>query len=467
MNVIQAADFLSITASKMESLSDNDAATLSEQLKALKNQNVAITDKVIVEFSEAMQQHRIAFREILSQRVLFNFFAQKDLARSQFPNPLSFQDNRKTRLFVELFLAEEMQQLIPQKMTENDLEGIRALAEIQGFLPQSVSELIVQHLHQKLDAANQALIPNYSDFSKIVYIKDHNFFELLSQFRTIQIEEKVKTLFNAVKNLYYKNNNSELSKLTFAAMKHYKAIDPVFTDKIAEFKNESEMRYQPFTVNRRKHKWVYFLIGIVVCLQLNFLIGRLSEINFKTDTETYDAYTDAPELDPYYTNMKFKIDSFQVFLLDYNPKEIRRLSLITSVKTGQNPFETFYEYPPTGESSNNLRVANESAYDMILLENAILYDSIKIPRAAHFIKAGDYNYIHFSRDDVRSVFNVYVGKKLATFQTESNHLFVRDGSIVEYRFSELAPNAKAVLAEDYEFKNDVKINYSNGKLVLE
>ncbi|WP_396195357.1 hypothetical protein [Flavobacterium sp.] len=465
MNVIQTADFLSITATKLENISANDISVLIAKLQEAKNHNPQITEDTISQFSEALLHHSKALEDVMHQRVLVNFFTEKDYPRSMFSHSLSFQSNRNTRLFVELFLGTELLRLIQQRMTENNFSDLRALAEIQGFFPESVSAKIVQELQTKLELATTALTPKQSDFSKITYIKEEDFFGLVSQFKSPFLEEKMKALFTAVKNWYYLNNNSELAKVTFAAMKKYVAIDPTFSEQISQFKRESEMQYQPFTINRSKYKWVYFLVGLVVCLELNFLWNRLSAINFNTESETFDYTAEPPKLDRYYTGMKFKIDSFQVFLTDYNPKEIRRLSPITTIKTGQNPFETFYEHPPTGESSNNLRVANESLYDMVLLENAILYDSIEIPRTAHFIKAGDFHYIHFNREDTRTVFNAYVGKKLATFQTESNHLFVRSGSVVEYRFSELAPNANAILKQDFEFKNDVKLYYRNGELI--
>jgi hypothetical protein len=165
--------------------------------------------------------------------------------------------------------------------------------------------------------------------------------------------------------------------------------------------------------------------------------------------------------------MKFKIDSFRVFLADYNLSQIRRLTLLSNIKTGQNPFETFYENQPTGESSNYLKVSNVSDYDMVLLENAVLYDTIKMPRTAHFIKAGESVEVNFNNADAKTIFNVYMGKKLATFQTESNHLFIRNGSVVEYRFSELIPNVKEVLETDYIFKNDAAIDFINGHLRID
>lgn len=131
------------------------------------------------------------------------------------------------------------------------------------------------------------------------------------------------------------------------------------------------------------------------------------------DYENYDDYETQSEprkLDRYYTDMKFKIDSFRIFLAEYNKDQIKRLTKISNIKTGENPFETFYENQPTGESGNNIRIQNSSDYDMLLLENAVLYDSIKIPRTAHFIKAGDFLYINFNSEEAKTIFNVYLGK---------------------------------------------------------
>ena len=102
---------------------------------------------------------------------------------------------------------------------------------------------------------------------------------------------------------------------------------------------------------------------------------------------------------------------------------------------------------------------------MVLLENAIVYDSIKIPRSAHFIKAGDKLDINFKGDYTETIFNMYLGKKWGTFQTETNkNLFIRKKSIVEYRFSELVPQARKILDNDYSFINDAVISYSKGDI---
>jgi hypothetical protein len=104
---------------------------------------------------------------------------------------------------------------------------------------------------------------------------------------------------------------------------------------------------------------------------------------------------------------------------------------------------------------------------MVLLENTVLYDTIKVPRSAHYIKAGDNLEINFKSDYTKTIFNVYIGKKWATFQTNSKHLFIRNHSIVEYRFSELVPAAREILRTDYGFLNDAIISYSKGELSID
>jgi hypothetical protein len=61
-----------------------------------------------------------------------------------------------------------------------------------------------------------------------------------------------------------------------------------------------------------------------------------------------------------------------------------------------------------------------------------------------------------------------VGKKWGTFQTQSNkNLFIRNHSVVEYRFSELIPSAEEILETDYRFLNDAVIIYANGNLKID
>ena len=169
---------------------------------------------------------------------------------------------------------------------------------------------------------------------------------------------------------------------------------------------------------------------------------------------------------PYYTNIKRKIDSFHVFLADYNKEEVQYIKYNDTIKTGDNPFENLYKNPPTESNGNPIVFRNKTKYDIILLENPLAYDSIKMPGRAYFIKAG----VDYKLDDVTTqlsrVFNFYIGKGLASFKTNSGNIFVRNHSVMEPRFSELLPNSKEILEEDYTFNSDVTIKEKKGKIEI-
>jgi hypothetical protein len=471
MNIIEIASLLSVETTQIGSFTKADFAEMESRLEIERQNHPNLTDESISIFLMALKKQPKPFQTVMNNRALFNFFAQKNYSKKQFQAETEDQDTAVIKAFVQTFLANSLNPFVFDKIQANDFQEIASLMEAHDLLPDSISERIFFYAKEKLDLANNTLKPPFGDFSKILFIKDANFYTFLNGLKNQELEEKFKTFFNTVMNLYIADKTSELAKRTFTAMKNYEALDEQLSKNIGTLKESAEINYKPFAVNRRKYYWIYAVVGLFILIRVSFFISDISEMNNQYDDyENYDDYETQSEprkLDRYYTDMKFKIDSFRIFLAEYNKEQIKRLTKISEIKTGENPFETFYENQPTGESGNNIRVQNSSNYDMLLLENAVLYDSIKIPRTAHFIKAGDFLYINFNSEEAKTIFNVYLGKKLATFQTESNHLFVRNGSVVEYRFSELAPSAKAILAEDHIFETDVKLNYSNGGLIEE
>ena len=470
MNIIEVATLLSVEALKIGLYTKEDLAAMNARLQTEKEHNPNLTDELVKQFLKAigLKKNAPSFQAVMNNRALFNFFGKKNHSKKQFPELESVENKDNVKVFIASFLMEELNPFVVDKIIANDFQPIAQLMEAHELLPDSISEWAYFYANEKLDLANQTLQPPFGDFSKVLFIKDAHFFTFLDGLKNQALEEKVKVLFTTVMNMYIADKTSELSKRTFTAMKNYQAIDATLSKNIGMLKESAEINYKPFAVNRKKYYWIYAVVGLFVAIRVWIFIGDISQMNTQYDNyETYDDYetqSEPRQIDRYYTDMKFKIDSFRVFLADYNHDQIRRLTKISNIKTGQNPFETFYQNQPTGDSNNFLKVSNTSNYDMVLLENAVLYDSIKIPRTAHFIKAGESVEVNFNNEETKTVFNVYMGKKLATFQTESNHLFIRNGSVVEYRFSELIPNVKEVMAVDYLFKNDAKINFINGHL---
>jgi hypothetical protein len=155
--------------------------------------------------------------------------------------------------------------------------------------------------------------------------------------------------------------------------------------------------------------------------------------------------------------MRFKIDSFQVFLTQFDPSKITQVKPKDPLVTGSNPFTTFYNDPPANAEMKTFQIIrNKSDYEVIVLEHIVVYDSIKMPTKAHYIKPFSTLQLNTS-DQAKRILNFYAGRKLASFQDPTKHYFIGNHSEVEYRFSVLAPNAKALLQEDCLYTGTIEL----------
>ena len=472
MNIIALLETISLDKSEINSLTKTDFTRIKKQLVAQKELNPEIEDAAITKLLKALKTNPESFQVVLNNRILFNFFANKEYPRSHFTNELASVEIEKVTLFVQQFLGEELNSFFIKNLETNTFERISVLAEAQKYFPVHLNFSIKQYALDKLDDAISVLKPPYGNFSKVLYIKDRHFFTFLNQIKDLEIEQKVKDLFETISTIYNQDSNSELANKTFLAMNSFVAFDADFTQKIRRNKDIADTKFEAYIPKKRNLTWVYVVVGLFVFIRIIVFFSTLDFNNSSNEGVTYDEeveYNQEPrKIDRYYTNMKYAIDSFQVFLTSYNKTDIKRFKQDSALKTGDNPFETFYQSPPTRDSSHYITITNNTLYDMVLLENAVLYDSIKMPKSAHFIKAGDNLEINFTSSYSETIFNFYVGKKWGTFQTATNkNLFIRNHSIVEYRFSELIPSAKEIIETDYRFLNDVEITFSNGNLKID
>jgi hypothetical protein len=471
MNIIALLESIPLDKSRIGSFTREEYAQVKKDLVAQQEINPEIQDIDIAQLLKALKTYAEAFQAVLNNRILFNFFAKKDHPRKYFSNDFSSVETEKVKAFVQLFFAEELTSFFTKNLAANKFEEISLLAEASEYFPDKLNFALRQHSLDNLEEAIAALKPPYGNLFKVLYIKDRHFFTFLSYIKDWEIERKVKELYEIAMNIYNHDYNSELANRTFVAMHNYTAFDQDFSKKIGDSKETADTKHDAYIPKRRNLTWVYFVVGGFILIRVIIFFVGFNFNNHRDDSyddSTYDesVYQDEPrKIDRYYTDMKFSIDSFQTFLTNYKQSEIKQLKQDIKLKTGDNPFETFYQAEPTPDSNHYITVTNKTAYDMVILENAVMYDSIKMPRSAHFIKAGDNLEINFNSSYTGTIFNIYVGKKWSTFQTLTNKgLFVRRQSIVEYRFSNLIPDAKEILATDYNFLNDVTLTYADGSL---
>lgn len=471
MNIIALLESISLDKSRIGSFSKEDYTQIKNQLVAQMEANPEISVADVNQLLKALKEPD-ALQAVLNNRILFNFFAKKDYPRERFSDQFATVDTMKVKAFVADYFGEDLKAFFIKNLESNNFSEISQLVEARNYFPDTINFILRQQGLNKLDDAILGLTPPYSNLSKLLFVKDGHFFAFLNQVKDQEIEHKIIELSDTIAEIYKVDYNSEIANKTYVAMNNYSAFSIDLAKKIKSNKETAETRVDAHIHKRRNLTWVYVAIGVIIVARVIFFLKDITptrDYNYNPDDSNEEVeYSDPPKVDRYYTNMKYSIDSFRVFLTSYNESEVKQMTRDINLKTGDNPFETFYDSPPTSDSNHYVTVTNNTGYDMVLLENAVVYDSIKMPRSAHFIKAGDKLEINFNSDYTQTIFNMYLGKKWGSFQTAANkNLFIRRKSIVEYRFSELAPQAKDILNTDYRFINDAVISYSKGDVDID
>lgn len=470
MNIIQLFETLTIDKSRIGSLTQEDFSTIENLLLVEKEKNELISDIYITNFLNALKYHSESFRTVFENRVLYNFFTNKEKPRDYFKPETIRTDIEKMKTFVGLFFGSEIKAFFNKSFEENQFYKASILAEAFPCFPDTIAYYILFEAKDRLDFAHSKLIPPYSDLSQIEYLKDANFYAFLNNIKTPKLEEKLNSVLDLLINVYNENPYSEIAGKAFSSMGSYQALDGNIAEKITIYREKGLRFYKPFAPRKKNRTWIYVVVGTFILLRVGFFIANNDFFNrnsHENDNNDYDEnyYSDEPTIDPYYTEMSFKIDSFHTFLSEFKEAEIKNFTVNSSLKSGDNPFETFYESSQKPESNDFVKVKNSTMYDMVLLENNILYDSIKMPVTAYYLKAGENAILNSVASN--AVFNIYIGKKLASFKTNTNHLFIRNHSIVEYRFKELLPQTKELLKADFYFDDDVTINFKNGDIKID
>lgn len=471
MNIIQLFEILTIDKSRIGSLTSDDFSTIDNLLTAEKERNDLISDISITNLLNALKYHSESFRAIFENRVLYNFFANKDKSRDSFKPENECNDVEKNKTFIGLFFGSEIKTLFNTSFEENQFYNASILAEAFPYFPDTISNYLQFEAKQRLEFAHSKLIPPYSDLSKLEYIKDTNFYAFLSKIKTPELEEKLHSVLELLINVFNQNTYSELAGKAFSAMGSYVAFDANLAEKIRIYRDKGMQFYKPFVTRKKNRTWIFVVVGAFVLLRVGFFLSTSNFFNrnYSSSSDDFDyneSYNNnTSNLDPYYTEMKFKIDSFHVFLADFNASDIKNFTINSGLKSGENPFETFYKNVEKTESNDFVKVKNNTDYDMVLLENNMIYDSIKMPVTAYYLKAGENAILNSVAGN--AVFNIYIGKNLASFKTNEGNLFIRNQSIVEYRFKELLPQTKELLDANFYFDDDVTIFFKNGDIRID
>jgi hypothetical protein len=475
MNIIELFENLNIDKSSLLHITSEEIIRIEKQVNVEKRINPDIDVSDANNLIEALKYFPTEFQFIANIRVLYNFFSKKSYLRDDFPAQNIEVNCDKVKLFIEKYLQDDLTTFFDKKIIENKYEEMNDLLIYKEYFPEELLYKVAKRAEGKLDFVLSSLHASNVNYFPLLFVKQSHFFIFLSHFVSSELDDKVNHLLNAIVDIYNVTKSSEFAEAIMISMSNYRSFDDELMDTIA-----SNKRVVLDNINGREGRseksvfsWKTFFIILVILLKVAFFSNKCSSDSDSTygnyDNNTYDnvQIEEAPaELDPYYTESQAKIDTFKMFLTDYDKTEKNNLTYNDTIKTGQNPFTNVYKNQFVSTSYNYRLFTNKTNYDIILLENAVAYDTINISKQAYYIKSKQDFKLDLTSEFKRT-FNFYVGKKLASFHNSKEKLYIHGNSIVEPRFTVLANGAKELLNDDYSFKEDVIIVERNGKIIIE
>jgi len=473
MNIIELLDQQYLGNTVANQLSDTDFAAILHQIEVDKITNSTVDTHLLSQLTLAITNYKEELRFILNNTILFSFFSKKEIPNNGFTAESNPLNEDKIKSFIRVFLSQELALFLDQNMSQDNFEKLVQLIPIYQYFPEEIILQLQQISYDKIEFAIQTLSSPNNDLSKILYLKKTSFYNFLSHFSCAELDDKITLLLDKVLEVFRINKKSEFAGTTIVSMYNY---NPARADLLEKIKKNRNLVYDERTSSggsTSKYSWKAAIIVLLVLVRLVFLVIKLSSNHSRNTYDNQESIAidtiieESPKkLDPYYVNMQRKIDSFQVFLVDYNKEEMQYAKYNDTIKTGENPFENVYKNSSLSSNGSPVFFKNKTQYDVILFENPLAFDSIKMPGRAYFIKSGS----TYKLDDVplqlHRVYNFYIGKKLASFVTNSRHIFVRNQSVMEPRFTELLPDSKAILKKDYRFDSNVIIKENKGKISI-
>lgn len=474
MNIIELLDQQYLSKTVTNQVNDIDFAAILHQIEVDKITNPTVNANLLSQLTLAITEYKEELRFILNNNLFFNFFSKKEIPSNGFSTENLPVDEGKIKSFIRVFLSHELVLFLDQNMNQNNFEKLNQLIPIYPYFPKEITFQLQEKSYDKIEVAIQTLSNPNNDLSKIQYLKKTAFYDFLSHFSCAELDDKIALLLDKVLDVFRVNKKSEFAGTTLVSMFNYNTTNSDLLEKIKKNRNLVYDERTRSGGSTSKHSWKAAIIIVLVLVRLVFLVIKLSSNHSRNTYDNQESIAvdtiieeDSPQkLDPYYVNMQRKIDSFQVFLVDYNKEEIQYAKYNDTIKTGENPFENVYKNSSLPSNGSPVFFKNKTRYDIILFENPLAFDSIKMPGRAYFIKSGS----TYKLDDVplqlHRVYNFYIGKKLASFVTHSRHVFVRNQSVMEPRFTELLPETKAILKKDYHFDSNVTIKEKKGKISI-
>ncbi|KAF2510158.1 hypothetical protein EYY60_11650 [Flavobacterium zhairuonense] len=228
MNIIQLFSLLDLERDKILEFASEDYIRIEKKINFEKKINPEIDSKTSENLILALKEYKEEFLFVMSNRILFNFFTHNDFSRNDLPNYNLTVSDEKIKHFIALFLADDLVSFFSFKLSKNwyhYFEELSLLLDLKIYFPEGIIYKMNLLVFSKIDfAISQLNTLKASEVSSIIYIKHGTFYDLLSHFATIELDQKMCNLSSFVSEFYNKKKNDVFFTQVIESMAFYKAF---------------------------------------------------------------------------------------------------------------------------------------------------------------------------------------------------------------------------------------------------
>lgn len=471
MNIIELFTRLELQRDAILGQSANDVIRIEKQLNVERKLNPDIDANTAANLISALRDYPRALLMILSNRHLYNFFTGKDLARRSFPESLPDVSPDEVRAFITRFLFDDLELRFDKALTNERFGTIRDFLTVKENLPEEVLHRLEKRVTGKLEfGIGRMPREGAIDTSAIQYMRLMSFYEVLSHFRSIELDDKIRIVINRTSDMYNTRREAQFASDVMVCLPSYNAFD----DELNRVTQGNSKIINGATLSRSSSSSsgsgvsgrVIFLV-IILIVKVIIFSSKCSS----GSSSNYD-YNQIESLGYTYEMRQGDVQAAQNsnYLTAFDKDSITGIKPVDTLKTGQNPFNSsFTRRMPvtykTSEVPKDITFKNNSPYDLVLLEYGNVITTA-LPENAYFIKSGEQFTLNILVGGaVRNDYAFYFGKKMASFKAGNMEVMRRD-SLDEFRFRKPAPYAREILDKKFKFANDVNITKNGGQLKI-
>jgi hypothetical protein len=217
---------------------------------------------------------------ISNNRILYNFFAKTNHSRNRFLSDAKINTtNEAVQNFVEKYLNNDLETYFDEKISKNRFEELDDFLTVKEYLPQNSLNKLSTKLAEKFDGVLDAIEKNTTDISTLTFIKQRSFYDLLSQFRSVDNDRRVKELLNVMTSTLVGLDIKALHlNPMMLAMGNYKPINDDLANVLKSNKDETEIRTQKTSSSSGSSMSTWSVIAlIIIVIRLILLMARCSQ----------------------------------------------------------------------------------------------------------------------------------------------------------------------------------------------